>query len=106
MLNAKGDSCANPTAGGLNLNTEYTFFKNESPTTQYGGPTQDAGMEENAPTHIESFPSNPVLKSAGDICHCSPPNDMLTVTGMRQGIIQFPLIFPVPLIEPGTCAYI
>ena len=88
MLNAKGDSCANPTAGWLNLNTEYTFFKNESPTIQNGGPKTDSGIEKNAPTHIESLPSSPVLKSAGDICHCGPPNDMLTVTSVLHGIIQ------------------
>src|ERR1700722_186285 len=95
MLNAKGDSCANPTAPGLNLNTEYTFFKNESPTTQYGGPTQDSGREENSTTHIDSFPSSPVLKSAGGIPHFRPPRQVLTHSPVREGIIQLPLIFPV-----------
>ena len=107
MLNAKGDSCANPTAGGWNLNTEYTFFKNVSPTTHWGSPGPNGGMGMNAPRHIELFPFNaPALKSAGEISHCGPPNDMLTVTFVLHGNVQCPLSFPTPIFEPGIRLYI
>jgi len=35
---AASDNCANPIEGGWERNTEYTFFKNVSPTTQFGLP--------------------------------------------------------------------
>jgi hypothetical protein len=35
---AADDNCANPTEGGFARNTEYTFFKNVSPTIHPGFP--------------------------------------------------------------------
>jgi len=102
--NATDDSCANPTAGGWNLNTEYTFFKKVSPTIHLRGDEAGNSTAKNAPMHIELLPCNaPALKSAGEICHCGPPNDMVTVTSELHGIIQKSLICPVPCCEPGTC---
>ena len=52
MAVAVSESCANPTDGGVARKTEYTFFRNESPTIQGGALPPDEPMEKNAPTHM------------------------------------------------------
>lgn len=49
-------SCANPTDTGFWRKTEYTFFKNVSPTTQFGVPAYASvpmEISNMAPRHIE-----------------------------------------------------
>jgi len=47
---AVDESVAKPTDGGLNLKTEYTFFKKVSPTIQAGA-LLPVVISKNAPTH-------------------------------------------------------
>jgi len=84
-------SSANPTDIGFWRNTEYTFFKKVSPTTQEGAVSVavlelPSEMSKTAPTQNE-LPSStgPRFMSSGLIGHAWPPKDRVTLTWVEQG---------------------
>jgi len=100
-------SCANPTDIGFWRNTEYTFFKNVSPTTQLGFPDPALVPRERsnmAPTHIElPCSTGPKFMSCVLIGHAWPPNDKVTLTDVVQGNWKNPC-WPRMALAPGTAA--
>lgn len=88
---AAADSCANPIDGGLDRKTEYTFFKNVSPTTQLGFPSPPTMVlpserSKIAPRHCElPCVTGPRFISAMLIGHTLPPKDRVTSTLVVQG---------------------
>jgi len=109
LLLAPEDSCANPTDIGLWRKTEYTFFKNVSPTTQLGAPVPASLPRERsnmAPTHIELPCSTwPRFMSSALIGHAWPPKDRVMLSDVVQGNWKNPSP-PCPRIAlaPGTAA--
>jgi len=77
---AKLESCAKPTAGGLERKTEYTFLRKVSPTIQSGVPDEGLTLE---PAVISKMaprqaPLLTVLNFMSEslIGHAGPPNDI------------------------------
>jgi len=89
------DNWANPTEGGLERNTVYTFFKKVSPIIQLGlpppPPAFDPRLRSNMPpTHCSPLPIVPSLAvpkfmSATLIGQELPPNESETCTSVSQG---------------------
>jgi len=108
---AAAESWAKPTDGGVIRNTEYTFFKKVSPTTQLGFPdplTMLLPMLRSniAPRHRELVRDSwPRFMSVGLIGHNLPPNERLMEMLVVQGNAQNPGML-VTFCEPGTAAQI
>jgi len=82
---AAADRLAKPTDGGLNLKTEYTFFRNVSPMIQAGA-LPLVCISKKAPTHWV-FDTCVSMKSEGLTDHEGPPKEIETVTCVLQGYV-------------------
>jgi hypothetical protein len=107
LLGEPEASAANPTDIGFWRNTEYTFFKNVSPTTQNGPvPVFPSEISKMAPMQSE-LPSckAPRFISCVLIGHAWPPNERAILTSVVQGNWKNPSP-PCSLtaLAPGTAA--
>jgi len=106
-------SCAKPTAGGFAWYTEYTFFRNVSPTIQDGTPwplPTVLPISKIPPTHNWAVVPVPVkvprFMSAALMGQLVPPKEMETEMAVVHGYAYNPAYCPSKATEPGTSAQI
>jgi len=109
---AARDNSANPTDGGEDRKTVYTFFRNVSPMIQVGTSAGTALLvprlrSKIAPRHngLRPLLICPALKSTGLIGHDFPPKDIDTVTSTLQGNAKNPGSLTPKSTDPGIELY-